>query len=196
VEGPHDRVFLSEVINRTAPSNISTFFYPNSGTKPEKKDQETVLLRKFSGNSHPYNLLIKEEGGHYFVINLFVNLAVNFLMRYPDISLTVLFDHDRRNPEEEIKKIKNDLKAKTSGKIGFEPISPKRLITDGLHRNDFSLFRYNGSKIRKVTSFSFVGFDVSLEYAVSKFCDKPVKEINQEDTMSFASRVNFKDLIP
>lgn len=65
-----------------------------------------------------------------------------------------------------------------------------------VHRNDFSLFRYNGSKIRKVTSFSFVGFDVSLEYAVSKFCDKPVKEINQEDTMSFASRVNFKDLIP
>ncbi len=195
VEGPNDSLFIKEIINRTSSPIIYPIFYPNSGTKSTKKDQETVLLRKFYGAFNPYNLLVKEEGGHDFVINLFVNLAVNFLMTHNDISLTVLFDHDKRNPGDEIKKINSDLKAKNYGKIGFEPICPKRVIINGLHRRDFSLMQYSGGNSRKVSSFSFVSFDVSLEFAVSKFCNKPKMKIKQKDIKSFASRVKFKDLI-
>ncbi len=195
VEGSNDRVFLSEILKRTAAPNIFPLFYPNKGTKSVKKDKETVLLRSFCGNAKSHNLIVKEEGGHDFVIDLFVNLVVNFLMNHDDIYLTVLFDHDGRTPEAEIDKINNDLKAKTSKKIEFKLISPKSRIIEGLYRRDFSLCQHNGDNIREVTKFSFVSFDMSLEYAVSKFCKKSKKGINQNDVIAFASSIKFNDLI-
>lgn len=195
VEGTNDSTFIDVIIKNSSESNITSCFYSNSGTKTKKRDQETILLRKFCNKTPPFSILVKEEGGRYFTINLFINLVVNFLMKYHDIFLIVLFDHDGKEPQKEIENIRNDLKAKTSGKLGFEQASQKRLITGGLYRRDFSLIQYNGNKIQTSTSFSFVSFDVSLEDAVSRFCNKPKNVITKTDIESFASQVNFEALI-
>lgn len=196
VEGKNDGIFLRETISRAAHLSISPFFYPNNGLKSKKKDQETVMLRNYFRNDDHHNLLVKEEGGHDFVIGLFINLVVNFLIWNKDLCLTVLFDHDCRDPDTEIQKIENDLKAKTQGKITFKQSNCPLRILNGFNRRDFSLVKLVGAKPCDLASFSFATFDTSLEDVVSKYYSKPAESIDESDFRKFASTINIQDLIP
>jgi hypothetical protein len=195
-EGWNDEVFLKEIISNATHLSISPFFYSNNGIKTEKKDQETVMLRKYCSKNNYYNLFVKEEGGKDFVLRLFTNIVINFLVLHKDLCLIVLFDHDGRDPETEIQKIRNDLKAKTGSKIAFESSSPIHKISDGFNRRDFSLVQLRGTKSYDIASFSFATFDTSLEGVVSKHYSKPEEYLCNSDFKEFASTIDIKDIIP
>ena len=114
-----DQIFLKEIIQNAAFPDIKPNYYKNKGTKPEKKVEETKLLRSFCGKDCEYNLQIKEEGGKDFVLSLFHNVIVNFLLSNKNIHLTVIFDHDGNDPTKEIEKINKNLQDKTFGRIEF-----------------------------------------------------------------------------
>lgn len=196
VEGRNDGAFLREIISKATHLSISPFFYPNNGLKSEKKDQETVMLRNYCGDDDFHNLFVKEEGGHNFVIGLFINLVVNFLISNKDLCLTVLFDHDSRDPNIEIQKINNDLKAKTGGKITFKQSKPTQKILEGFNRRDFSLVQLMGVKSNNLASFSFATFDTSLEEVVSRYYSKLESDLDESDFKKFASAIDIQDLIP
>lgn len=195
IEGANDSIFLKEIITKTTLIGIRPFFYSNYGKKSAKDDQETVKLRNFCLDSSYHTLFVKEEGGHDFVISLFINVVVNFLLRNHDLCLTVLFDHDSRDPDTEIQKINLDLKARTSGKIGFDHMLSKKKIVDGFYRRDFSLIQYGGQKMNPPPSFSFATFDNSLEQVVSNHCSKPEKYLEEDNFKEFGSTIDLQDLI-
>lgn len=195
VEGENDGIFLQEIISRAGNKRVKPYFYRNDGTKMEKRDQETKLLRQFRRKEDPHNVFVKEEGGHDFVVRLFTNLVVNFLMQSYNLSLTLLFDHDGRDPYQEIQKINNDVKGKTSGKIRFEATPPEKRILNGFYRRDFSLIKQSGGVDRPVNHFSFASFDTSLETVASGYSSKPEQELAAEDIRSLAFRVDLRELL-
>ena len=196
LEGNNDGIFLKEIIQNTAFPNIRPNYYKNQGTKPQKKVEETKLLRGFCRKDCEYNLLIKEEGGKGFVLSLFHNVIVNFLIANKNIHLTVIFDHDGNDPTKEIEKINKNLQDKTFGRIELKPAVPKKQIIPGLYSREFFLTINQGKYNRNLTSFSFISFDKSLECEVAKLCHKSENEIDENDIKFFASKIKFNDLIP
>ena len=195
LEGKNDLIFLKEIIANNTHSSISPIFYSNRGNKSSKKNQETDMLRNLCSYGSNYNLLVKEEEGRSVVINLFINLVVNFLPLNNNLCATVLFDHDSRDPDVDIQSINNNIKSRTSGKFGFEPASSKKRIVEGFYRRDFLLFLYGGQEKFPKASFSFATFDTSLEKVLSKRDTKEKDFLIEKDLKRFGSAIDFQDLI-
>ena len=193
VEGRNDETFLEEIVSKSTNLGLSPKFYQNIGISTNKKDNETIMIRKLTEKNCPYNMLAKIEGGHDFVIRLFTNVVINFLTPSNDLYLTALFNHDGRDPENEVEQIRNDVKSRTSGKTDFRSTHSKKLVS-GFTRRDFELFKYVGNNTFPISNFTFVTFDQSLESLTSAALNKPELSLEEIDFRKFASRFKMDDL--
>lgn len=193
VEGRNDKTFLEEIVSKSTNSGLSPKFYTNIGISTNKKDNETIMIRKLTEKNCPYNMLAKIEGGHDLVIRLFTNVVINFLTPRNDLYLTALFDHDGRVPDDEIEQIRNNVKSRTSGKTDFGTADSKKLFS-GFTRRDFKLFKYVENDTVPISNFTFVTFDQSLESLISTALNKPKDSLKEIDFRKFASHFKMEDI--
>lgn len=109
VEGSNDLKFICKLLSCCIQNNIKS--YDNGGNKNQKKDNETTILRNFIQPKSPHNIIIKAEHGKNNVFSL-VNNIINFGLEHYDLELYIIFDHDDKNPENDLANFIEKIKAK------------------------------------------------------------------------------------
>jgi hypothetical protein len=153
VEGSNDLKFICKLLSCSSQNNIKP--YDNGGNKNQKKDNETNILRNFIQPKSPHNILIKAEQGKNNVFSL-VNNIINFVFEHYDLELYIIFDHDNKNPEDDItdfiKKIKaNKMINSKSFDIGFK--NTGLIIKDDLFKWYISITA--GKTKRTIIAYTF-----------------------------------------
>jgi hypothetical protein len=108
VEGSNDLKFICKLLSCCTQNNIK--LYDNGGNKNQKKDNETNILRNFIQPKSPHNIIIKAEQGKNNVFSL-VNNIINFVFEHYDLKLYIIFDHDNKNPGDDIHNFIEKIKA-------------------------------------------------------------------------------------
>ena len=188
VEGENDFILCKCLLRKSGilDSHVKIFF--NKGEKKAKRNQETTVLKSLSHKNFPYEMVIKVEKGRGPVLSLFRNIAINFLVTQSNTYFTVIFDHDRRNPDDDIMQLIRDIESRSKHISLSKPVVTN--ITDDVKRRDITIQKHVGEKIVNIGGFSITSFKISLEQTIIT----NQKGLSIEEQISrFARKLSFDD---
>ncbi|MHB8396475.1 MAG: hypothetical protein ACYDAZ_06590 [Thermoplasmataceae archaeon] len=190
VEGENDLILCKHILRRSGVIDSEIRIFDNTGTKYEKKTQETSVLNSLVDRNSPFKILIKVENGRDFVLSLFANVGINFLMTQRDTYFTVIFDHDRRDPEDDIKRLFSDIRSRNR-EIHLQEIGKSKINSD-VSRRDISIKKISGHNEKFIQKFSITTFRISLEDSVD---ERSIENPVEERISRFAEKIRHKDFL-
>lgn len=170
VEGKNDMEFVCILLSKFNKNLAKIKTFDNVGNKKEKKYKETDLIRKLMQKSSPIDTLIKAENGKSNVFSLICSI-MSFIISSRELKLYVIFDHDYKNPSDDINDLINRIRTRIK-ETSIQITMCKEIINNHLFEWELTITTAKSKRVIIIYTFK-----KSLEFSI-KFDKKKRATLN------------------